>query len=78
MSDLGRLRVLCGRLGLDQTTFSHLPPDEEREALIGFAEGLAHGLDSRGMTLDQYERTIRPWPEDSTRVVRLSPRRRGR
>lgn len=77
--DLGRLRVLCGQLGLDQATFSHLPPDEERQAMIDFAEGLGHGLDRRGMTLEMFEWVRRnSVPDPDGKIVSLSPRRRAR
>ena len=51
---LGRLRVIVGRLGLDQRTYSHLPPREERRKLCEFIDELRRALDRQGMTIDQY------------------------
>ena len=52
-TSLGRLRVVAGRLGLDQRTFAHLPPDEEERALVDFVLGVIEGLERTGRSLHQ-------------------------
>lgn len=52
--DLGRLRVLAGRLGLRQDTWSHLPEEQERANLLEYGHSVLDELEKRRMSLEQY------------------------
>lgn len=52
--DLGRMRVLAGRLGCPPGIWSHLPHDVERGRLVEFCHSVLDELPKRGMALEDY------------------------
>lgn len=70
--DLGRMRVLAGRLGCPPDLWSHLDPDVERGRLIEFCHGVLDELPRKGMTIEQYLEVLdRNSGINETNVVRL-------
>lgn len=78
MEDLGRLRVLAGRMGLPQGLWSHLDPETEAERLLEYCHAVLDTIEtSPNMTFDDYQRIVAGLPDDpDANVVAFSPRPR--
>lgn len=52
--DLGRMRVLAGRLGCPQNLWSHLTPEVERGRLVEYCHSVLDALEKSGRSLDDH------------------------
>lgn len=72
--DLGRMRVLAGRLGCPAGIWSHLDPRVERSRLIDYCHGVLDELPKRGMALEDYLELLDKQQGITDNVIRLPMR----